>query len=205
MEKFITVLFFAFFALFAAAGIWVLVDPQAAIISVHGEHQVKGASVLLTRQTAMGLLLAAAVNLFCALRTEVRPLLHLAVLLYLAGLVASHGQVALGSGAIMWAAVAIYALPLLLRILRTVPVPDLPDLPVPSLGSKERRGEVKWFNPNKGFGFLVTPEGDEIFVHFKAVKNGGRRSLRQGQQVRFTTRQTERGEQADEVTIERQD
>ena len=107
----------------------------------------------------------------------------------------------------MWIAVAVYALPLLLRIIRTVPVPDLPvpvpDLRVPALGGKARQGEVKWFNPNKGFGFLVTPEGDEIFVHFKAVKNGGRRSLRQGQKVRFTTRQTERGEQADEVTIER--
>lgn len=200
MEKFITVLFFAFSALFAALGAWVLLDPTTAIMSAHGEQQVKAISVLMGRQAGMGLLLAAAVNLFCALRTEVRPLLHLAVLLYLAGLVASHGQVAFGKGAIMWIAVAVYALPLLLRIIRTVPVPDLQ---VPALGGKERQGEVKWFNPNKGFGFLVTPEGDEIFVHFKAVKNGGRRSLRQGQKVRFTTRQTERGEQADEVTIER--
>ena len=202
MEKIITVLFFIFFALFAVAGSWLLLDPQGVIMASHGENQVKTVSLLLTRQAAMGLLLASAVNLFCALRTEVRPLLHLAVLLYLAGMVASHGDVAFAGGAVLWLAVAVYSLPLLLRIIRTVPVPDIP-VPVPGTGSKQRTGEVKWFNPNKGFGFIVTPEGDEIFVHFKAVKNGGRRSLRQGQKVHFTTRQTERGEQADEVTIDR--
>ncbi|ARB47795.1 cold-shock protein [Alloalcanivorax xenomutans] len=65
-----------------------------------------------------------------------------------------------------------------------------------------RHGEVKWFNPNKGFGFILTDDEEEIFVHFKAVQNGGRRSLRTGTRVRFTTRQSDRGEQADQVYIE---
>ena len=71
-----------------------------------------------------------------------------------------------------------------------------------ALADGEERGEVKWFNPTKGFGFLLASDGREVFVHFRAVQNGGRRSLRQGQTVRFTTRQSERGEQADQVYIE---
>ncbi len=62
--------------------------------------------------------------------------------------------------------------------------------------------EVQWFNPNKGFGFILTDSGEELFVHFKAVQNGGRRSLRTGTKVRFDTRMSDRGEQADNVYIE---
>ena len=77
-------------------------------------------------------------------------------------------------------------------------------LPRPSLPGKngQQRGEVKWFNPNKGFGFILTDSGEELFVHFKAVQNGGRRSLRTGTKVRFDTRMSDRGEQADNVYIE---
>lgn len=61
---------------------------------------------------------------------------------------------------------------------------------------------MKWFNPNKGFGFILTDSGEELFVHFKAVQNGGRRSLRTGTRVSFDTRMSDRGEQADNVYIE---
>ena len=61
---------------------------------------------------------------------------------------------------------------------------------------------MKWFNPNKGFGFILDDSGEEIFVHFKAVRNGGRRSLRTGTRVRFVIRESERGDQADDVYIQ---
>ena len=196
MEKVNTFLFLFFFALLAAAGIWLLLEPGSVLVHVHGGGTFEPGYALLARQTGAGLLLAAGINLYCAVRLEARASLHLLVLIYLAGLVASHGPVAFGAGAWMWALVLVYALPLLLAALKRVPV----KLPLPG---NQLEGEVKWFNPNKGFGFLVTADGEEIFVHFRAVQNGGRRSLRQGQKVRFTTRETERGTQADEVYIQR--
>src|SRR5699024_7910256 len=69
--------------------------------------------------------------------------------------------------------------------------------------SSHEKGEVKWFNPNKGFGFILAKDGREVFVHFLAVYNGGRRSLPLGVKVSFTVRTTERGEQAEQVFIHR--
>ena len=197
MQKVNTFLFLLYFALLAAAGIWLLLEPGSALARVHGGGEFQSGFALLARQTGTGLLLAAGINLYCAVRLEARASLHLLVLIYLSGLVASHGPVAFGPGAWMWLIVLVYALPLLVSLLQRVPV----TLPLP--GGSQQEGEVKWFNPNKGFGFLITPEGEEIFVHFRAVQNGGRRSLKQGQKVRFTTRETERGTQADEVYIQR--
>lgn len=181
--------FYCLAALFLAlAGAWLLFAPQTFIVMVHIDHPPLVVSPLLSQQAGMGLLLAAAVNLVCLAGGVSRPALHVAVLFYLAGLVASHGAAAFGAGAWLWILVLLYLLPL---------------VPWRRLARDERRrGEVKWFNPNKGFGFILADNGDEVFVHFKAVRNGGRRSLRPGTQVRFTTRQSERGEQADQVYIE---
>ena len=194
MQKLITALYLLFFVLLATLGVWLLVEPASALQQVHGK--AISSSALMARQAALGLLLAAGVNLFCALRRDVRASLHMLVLVYLAGLVGSHGPVAFGRAAWLWLPVAVYALPLLLPLLAKVPLPQ------PSAGG-ELDGEVKWFNPNKGFGFLITPNGEEYFVHFRAVQNGGRRSLRQGQKVRFVLRESERGLQADQVVIQR--
>jgi CspA family cold shock protein len=65
-------------------------------------------------------------------------------------------------------------------------------------GSEE--GTVKWFNVKKGFGFIVRDQGDEIFVHFRAIRGRGRRVLRQGQLVRFDVVEAEKGLQADNVS-----
>lgn len=199
MQKLNTFLFLLFFATLAAAGIWLLVEPGSALSHLHGGGEFAPGITFFARQTGLGLLLAAGINLFCAVRQDARASLHLLVLIYLGGLVASHGPAAFGSAAWMWIPVAVYALPLVTGWLSRLPVPA--SLPLPLPGSGQRAGTVKWFNPNKGFGFLVTDDGEEIFVHFRAVKNGGRRSLRQGQKVHFTTRETERGLQADEVVI----
>tara|TARA_R110000868_G_scaffold12141_1_gene58792 strand:- start:4608 stop:5159 length:552 start_codon:yes stop_codon:yes gene_type:complete len=62
-------------------------------------------------------------------------------------------------------------------------------------------GTVKWFNVKKGFGFIVRDSGDEIFVHFRAIRGRGRRVLRQGQLVRFNVVEADKGLQADNVSI----
>lgn len=61
-------------------------------------------------------------------------------------------------------------------------------------------GTVKWFNVKKGFGFIVRESGDEIFVHFRAIRGRGRRVLRQGQPVRFNVVEADKGLQADNVS-----
>lgn len=67
-------------------------------------------------------------------------------------------------------------------------------------GPREK-GTVKWFNATKGFGFIVCDSGDEIFVHFRALRNGGRRSLKDGLPVSFIVTSGERGPQASDVEI----
>ncbi len=62
-------------------------------------------------------------------------------------------------------------------------------------------GTVKWFNVKKGFGFIVRDNGDEVFVHFRAIRGRGRRVLRQGQLVRFSVVDADKGLQADNVSI----
>lgn len=64
----------------------------------------------------------------------------------------------------------------------------------------EEEGTVKWFNVKKGFGFIVRESGDEVFVHFRAIRGRGRRVLRQGQLVRFDVVEADKGLQADNVS-----
>jgi CspA family cold shock protein len=61
-------------------------------------------------------------------------------------------------------------------------------------------GSVKWFNVNKGFGFITTSRGDDVFVHFRSIRGTGRRSLRQGQSVRFDLAEGDKGLQAENVS-----
>lgn len=62
-------------------------------------------------------------------------------------------------------------------------------------------GEVKWFNVNKGYGFIKRENGDDVFVHFRAIRGRGHRTLAEGQKVRYYVVESERGLQADDVTV----
>ncbi|WP_043529283.1 cold-shock protein [Litchfieldella xinjiangensis] len=62
-------------------------------------------------------------------------------------------------------------------------------------------GEVKWFNVNKGYGFITREGGEDVFVHFRAIRGKGHRTLAEGQKVRYYVIENERGLQADDVTV----
>ncbi|MBE9390173.1 cold-shock protein [Vagococcus salmoninarum] len=62
------------------------------------------------------------------------------------------------------------------------------------------QGKVKWFNNEKGFGFLEIEGQEDVFVHFSAIQGDGFKSLEEGQEVEFTVVEGERGPQAAEVT-----
>lgn len=57
-------------------------------------------------------------------------------------------------------------------------------------------GTVKWFNGEKGFGFIEQEAGDDVFVHFSAIQGEGFKSLEEGQKVEFTIEDGQRGPQA---------
>jgi CspA family cold shock protein len=62
------------------------------------------------------------------------------------------------------------------------------------------KGKVKWFNNRKGYGFITTEEGNDIFVHFSAIKEEGYKSLAEGEEVNFEVEDGEKGQQAINVT-----
>ncbi|MFD3257577.1 cold-shock protein [Paenibacillus lentus] len=61
-------------------------------------------------------------------------------------------------------------------------------------------GTVKWFNAEKGFGFIEIEDGNDVFVHFSAIEGEGFKSLDEGQRVQFNVTQGNRGPQAENVT-----
>ncbi|MGI5838784.1 MAG: cold-shock protein [bacterium] len=66
------------------------------------------------------------------------------------------------------------------------------------------QGTVKWFNNEKGYGFISVPGQDDVFVHYSAIKEEGFKSLEEGQTVEFEIEQGGRGLQAADVQILRQ-
>lgn len=62
-------------------------------------------------------------------------------------------------------------------------------------------GTVKWFNDNKGYGFIQRDKGEDVFVHFRAIRGEGHRTLHEGQKVEFTVSQGQKGLQAEDVDV----
>lgn len=65
--------------------------------------------------------------------------------------------------------------------------------------AEREKGKVKWFNNAKGYGFIERAQGDDIFVHFSAIKSDGYRSLKDGQEVEFSVQTGDKGLQAEDV------
>lgn len=61
-------------------------------------------------------------------------------------------------------------------------------------------GKVKWFNDSKGFGFIQRKDGDEIFVHYSAIRADGYKTLAPGQEVEFDVYDGQKGPEAQNVT-----
>ena len=70
---------------------------------------------------------------------------------------------------------------------------------VEKLTPQYETGKVKWFNANKGYGFITRENGDDVFVHFRSIRGKGRRSLNEGESVQFVLAQGEKGAQAEDV------
>jgi CspA family cold shock protein len=66
---------------------------------------------------------------------------------------------------------------------------------------KMAQGTVKWFNGDKGYGFIAVEGGPDVFVHFSAITGGGYRSLDEGQKVEFDITQGQKGPQAENVRV----
>lgn len=62
-------------------------------------------------------------------------------------------------------------------------------------------GTVKWFNADKGYGFIEQENGPDLFVHFRAINSDGFKTLDEGQQVSFEVTDGQKGPQAENVTL----
>ena len=62
-------------------------------------------------------------------------------------------------------------------------------------------GKVKWFNAEKGFGFIIGEDGKDVFVHFSVINAKGYRTLEEGQMVTYELVEGDRGKQATNVTV----
>ena len=71
-------------------------------------------------------------------------------------------------------------------------------------GDNQREsGTVKWFDSNKGYGFITRSMGDDIFVHFRSIRGNGYRSLYEGQLVEFLVTNGDKGPQAEDILVKK--
>ncbi|AHF66461.1 cold-shock protein [Pseudomonas cichorii] len=131
------------------------------------------------------------------LQNLVSALLVLAVIIQILTLLVPLDRIA-GLPAVMISlivAVAAVALHLGVSFYRSSPSPAPQSQ---DLGNRDT-GTVKWFNTSKGFGFISRDSGDDIFVHFRAIRGEGHRVLVEGQRVEFSVMNRDKGLQAEDV------
>ncbi len=68
--------------------------------------------------------------------------------------------------------------------------------------SERESGTVKWFNDAKGYGFIQRDKGEDVFVHFRAIRGEGHRTLHEGQRVDFLVTEGKKGLQAEDVAVQ---
>ena len=129
-------------------------------------------------------------NLVCALLVLA---VALQILTLLVPLQTIAGQPAVMMGLI--AAVLAVALHLAVSFYRSSPSPAAQSHDM----TNRDTGTVKWFNTSKGFGFISRDSGDDIFVHFRAIRGEGHRVLVEGQRVEFSVMNRDKGLQAEDV------
>ncbi len=66
---------------------------------------------------------------------------------------------------------------------------------------QREKGTIKWFDPSKGYGFLVRDKGGDLFVHLRAIKPEDRRKVRENSRVKFSIEDSEKGPEATRITI----
>ncbi len=126
------------------------------------------------------------------LQTVVSALLVLAVILQTLILLAPLPNLGVvPSLVVVFLAVALHLLLNLRKVTMAHPMPQ--DM------TNRETGTVKWFNTSKGFGFISRDSGDDIFVHFRAIRGEGHRVLVEGQRVEFSVMQRDKGLQAEDV------
>nr|WP_322114161.1 cold-shock protein [Pseudomonas sp. KU26590] len=131
------------------------------------------------------------------LQNLVSGLLVLAVVLQILTLVVPLETIA-GQPAVLVSLLAVViavALHLAVSFYRSSPAPATQSQ---DLGNRDT-GTVKWFNTSKGFGFISRDSGDDIFVHFRAIRGEGHRVLVEGQRVEFSVMNRDKGLQAEDV------
>ncbi|MCK5086455.1 MAG: cold-shock protein [Melioribacteraceae bacterium] len=65
----------------------------------------------------------------------------------------------------------------------------------------QKEGTVKWFNSSKGYGFISQEGGEDVFVHFNSIVSDGYKTLEEGQKVKFTVGEGQKGPQAQDVEV----
>lgn len=131
------------------------------------------------------------------LQNLVSALLVLSVVLQTLTLIAPMPVIA-GQPAVLFSLVAALiavALHLGISFYKSSPVAASPSYDM----SNRDTGTVKWFNTSKGFGFISRDSGDDIFVHFRAIRGEGHRVLVEGQRVEFSVMNRDKGLQAEDV------
>ena len=131
------------------------------------------------------------------LQNLVSALLVLAVVLQTLTLIAPMPVIA-GQPAVLFSLVATFiavVLHLGISFYKSSPAAASPSYDM----SNRDTGTVKWFNTSKGFGFISRDSGDDIFVHFRAIRGEGHRVLVEGQRVEFSVMNRDKGLQAEDV------
>lgn len=179
--------------------IHLIVGASALLLSLALASSNSEAALLLSSFAAANLLIAPILPTWARggrrqLQGLVSALIVLATAMQAVFMLVGDGQVANQSLSLftLIAAVVLH-LALNLRKVSTKSAPLSQDL------SDRETGTVKWFNTSKGFGFISRDSGDDIFVHFRAIRGEGHRVLVEGQRVEFTVMDRDKGLQAEDV------